>query len=140
MQDGVEDDSRSAARKCLPACRHFVKDDTEREQVGAGVKFFAAGLLGRHVGDRAHRAPRTGERFPGGQRGFMRTLVAPLENLANPKSRIFACPLLGDEDIGGLDVAMDDAFRMRRIQSIGNLNGQIEQFVGLDRAPRRCAA
>jgi hypothetical protein len=39
---------------------------------------------------------------------------------------------LADEDIGRLDVAVDDAFGVRRIERIGNLDGQTEQSVGLD--------
>jgi len=31
---------------------------------------------------------------------------------------------------------MNDAFCVRRIQSIGNLNGHVEQFVGLDGTAR----
>ena len=34
---------------------------------------------------------------------------------------------LGDENVRGLDVAVDDAFGVRRIERIGNLDGQIEQ-------------
>jgi hypothetical protein len=30
----------------------------------------------------------------------------------------------GDEDVGGLDVAVDDAFRMRGIERIGNFRAQ----------------
>jgi len=30
---------------------------------------------------------------------------------------------LGDQDVGGLDVAMDDAFGVSRVQCVGNLDG-----------------
>ena len=43
-------------------------------------------------------------------------------------------PALGDKHIGRLDVAMDDAFRMRRVQSVSNLSGEVEQFAGLEGA------
>jgi len=33
---------------------------------------------------------------------------------------------LGDEDVGGLDVPMDDSFGVCRVESIGNLNAQIK--------------
>jgi hypothetical protein len=41
---------------------------------------------------------------------------------------------LGDEDIGGLDVAVNDAFRVRGIQSVGNLDSEGENQVRLHRA------
>ena len=50
-------------------------------------------------------------------------------SLAKPKSRIFAWPRVGDEDVRRLDVAMDDPLRVGSVQRIGNLDGQVEQFV-----------
>ena len=34
----------------------------------------------------------------------------------------------GDENICGLDVAMDDALRVRGVERVGNLNSQVEDF------------
>src|ERR1700730_8564851 len=39
---------------------------------------------------------------------------------------------LGDKDIGGFDVAVDNSLRMRSIQCVGDLNRQTEQSLGLD--------
>ena len=39
---------------------------------------------------------------------------------------------LGDENVGRLDVAMNDSFGVSGIQCIGNLDGQIEQNIRLD--------
>jgi len=36
---------------------------------------------------------------------------------------------LGQEDVGGLDVAMDDAFGMGRIQRVGNLDAQFQHLI-----------
>ena len=52
---------------------------------------------------------------------------------ARPKSRIFACPRRVDEDVGRLDVAMHDAFAVRRVEPVGNVNGNAEQFFGFER-------
>ncbi len=38
-------------------------------------------------------------------------------------------PALGDENVGGLDVAMDDSFHMRRIESVRNLNPQLQHLL-----------
>jgi hypothetical protein len=45
-------------------------------------------------------------------------LARPNENL-----RLAA---LGDEDIGGLDIAVDDALRVRRVQRVGHPRGQVQ--------------
>jgi hypothetical protein len=37
----------------------------------------------------------------------------------------------GDENVRGLDVAMNDPFLVRRVQRIGNLDGETEDFVDL---------
>ena len=39
---------------------------------------------------------------------------------------------LGDEDVGGLDVAVDDSLGVGGIQCVGNLNSQAEQNVEFD--------
>ena len=38
---------------------------------------------------------------------------------------------LGDKNVRWLDVPMDDAFRMRRVQRIGKLDAQVEQSINL---------
>src|SRR5271156_2665199 len=45
-------------------------------------------------------------------------------------------PAFRYEDVGWLDVAVDDAFAVSGIQRIGNLNGQPQLDVGFDRFPR----
>jgi hypothetical protein len=42
-------------------------------------------------------------------------------------------PTLGDENIGGLDVAMHDTPRMSGIESIGDLHSQIQNLFHLQR-------
>ena len=42
---------------------------------------------------------------------------------------------LGDEKVGRLDVAMDDAFGMRRVERIGNFDRERQQRVQLHRTP-----
>ena len=47
-------------------------------------------------------------------------------------------PAIGDEDVGGLDIAVDDAFGVRRIQRIGDVDRDGKQLFRFER-PRRDA-
>ena len=47
---------------------------------------------------------------------------------------------LGDENIRGLDVAMNDAFGMGGVERVGDFDGKIEQRIEYRRAGRRCDA
>src|SRR5438132_14398890 len=42
-------------------------------------------------------------------------------------------PSIRDEDVSWLDIPVDDSFRMCRVESVGNLNAQIEHGVDLQR-------
>ena len=55
--------------------------------------------------------------------------------LARPKSRIFAWPRAGDEDVGGLEVAVDDPLRVRRLERVRDLDAELEQLADLERPP-----
>ena len=57
----------------------------------------------------------------------------PGASLATPKSRILAWPLLRDEDVGGLDVAMNDALGMARGQRVGHLDADVEDLFQIHR-------
>src|SRR5208282_6433596 len=41
---------------------------------------------------------------------------------------------LGDEYVGRLDVAMDDAFRVSGVERVGNFDGEVEEQIELERA------
>ena len=40
---------------------------------------------------------------------------------------------LGDENVGGLDVAMDDAFAVRGVERVGDFDGEAEQDIHFER-------
>jgi hypothetical protein len=42
-------------------------------------------------------------------------------------------PAFGDKNVGGLDVAMDDAFRVRGLERVGDLNREGENGLGFER-------
>ena len=76
---------------------------------------------------------REGARLFAGRRAdFVASLLvaaaAAEASFAKPKSRIFAWPLRGDENICGFDVAMDDAVAMSGLQSSGDLQAQIHDL------------
>ena len=41
---------------------------------------------------------------------------------------------LGHKDVGGLDVPMNDAFRVRRVECVGDFDGQRQYSVAVERA------
>ena len=47
---------------------------------------------------------------------------------------------LGDENIGGLDVAMNDAGFVCGIEGVGDFDGKSESGVEIERSARRCGA
>jgi hypothetical protein len=51
---------------------------------------------------------------------------------ARPEVEDFGVAALGHENIGRFDVSMNDAFGVRGVQGIGNLNRQSEQNIGID--------
>jgi hypothetical protein len=61
--------------------------------------------------------------------GVLPMLAGSSVILARPKSRTFRMPARGDEDVGWLDVAVDDAFGVCGIQCVGNLEGEREEQV-----------
>ena len=59
--------------------------------------------------------------------------------LARPKSRILAWPRGRDEDVGRLDVAVQDALRVRGVERVRDLDGEIEHRADRQRdGPRSC--
>ncbi len=94
------------------------------------------GLLGRHVGHRAHGRAGHGERVPSNLRlggpVSARTMRLELRQAEIENLQLAASV---DEDVARFDVAMDDAFCMRSFQGVGHLNGGIEKRRDVERLP-----
>jgi hypothetical protein len=123
VQDRVEDQSGRRSVERPAAGRHFVQHDAQREEIAAGVERLAACLFRRHVGRGADDVTRV-RQVPAGHRRRFRDLrefrETEIENLRVAASR--------EKEIRRLQIAMDDAAGVRRLERIGHLRREREQF------------
>jgi hypothetical protein len=130
IAEDCSDDAQFRTATEWPARRqHLVKDRSEREDIRARINRTALGLLGRHVRRRAHdearsRAQRRHSRLSG--TGLNELGKSEVENLGTPVAR--------DHDVGRLDIAMNDAACMRRVQSRCDLRTVLERLRNWQRA------
>ncbi len=137
-EQGREDESRSISRERRASRGHFIEHQAEREQIRAGVQFFSAGLLGRHISHGSDCCTGTGEqRLGDGYGGGLcwrpgnRPRRAFRHQFRQTKIHDLGLTSRDDEDIGRLDIAMDNAFRVGHFQCVGDLDSQLEQLVYL---------
>ena len=142
VQNAVEDDRGGGAGERKLARGHLVEHDAQRKKVGTVVEFFAARLLQGHICDGAHGTAGAGQL----QRGLDGTRAAGSGadrlgvfahhggELGEPEIENFCRAAVDQKNVGGLDVAVDDAFGVRRIKAAGNLNADLQQFRQLDAA------
>ena len=116
---------------------HLVEDRPQREEVGAGVRDLPARLLGRHVGHRAHRRARGGElvglhrgRAP---RSAPRRPTARALDLGEAEVQDLRLAPRVHEDVGGLEVPVDDPLRVRRLERVRDLDPHLQQRPELER-------
>jgi hypothetical protein len=87
-----------------------------------------AGLFGRHVGDGAESGTRTGEVLviDGGSRRVGRSSLGGRtsrgRDFGQTEIENLGVSALGDKNVGGLDVAMDDALGVRGVEAVCNVN------------------
>ena len=141
MQDPVEDERRGRGGKGSEPRRHLVEHDAEREQIRARVELLAPRLLRRHVQDGAHRAAgarqvivargcATGRDGRGADR--FGDVADPEGSLRQAEIQDLRRPALHEEDVRGLDVAMHDSLRVRRIEAVGDLDADLQELRDLD--------
>ena len=125
-----------AAERPLPG-RHLVEDDSEREEVAPVIHPALLDLLRRHVGRGPDDAPgpgQTGVLRPLPERSLLveRSLLARSQ-LGDPEIEDFDAPVAGHHDVARLQIAVDDAPRMRRLQRLGQGERQGKQAIEGDR-------
>src|SRR5438309_11728828 len=130
LEDGAEYHRRGGAAEGKAAGGHLVQHGTEREQIAASVEVFASCLFRRHVGystdGRAGTGKVSGDALAGdGVHGHF-SLASQLGEAEIENLYLAA---LSDEDVGRLDVAMNDALGMRGFERLGELNADIEQAI-----------
>ena len=125
VQDCRKRRDPGCAFKWPAAGDHFVKHRAERKNIGTRIDLPAFGLLGRHVGDGAD------DRAFFGLKAFAeRSCVAVaasestvvLGQLGQTEIEQFYAAVLGDDDVGRLEIAMDDSGRVGAGEGVGNLN------------------
>jgi hypothetical protein len=139
IQNGFEDHAGRGAGERRCAGGHFVENGAERKKVGAAIEVSAANLLGRHIGDRADGAAGAGEQIfgsdeAGGDGGAFGDFLAGWRELGEAEVHDFRVAARGDEKIGGLDVAMDDACGVGGVEAVGNLDAPVEEGFDVERA------
>ena len=129
VQDVVEDHRAGGARERLPAGDQLIEDAAQREEVAARVEFLATGLFGRHVGDGADGGAGAGEkqslRIDEGLAAKVSMVLR--QELGEAKIENFDGAAPGDENVGGFDVAVDDAFFVGGVEGVGQLDADVDR-------------
>lgn len=87
-------------------------------------------VRGRHVGDGTEGGPRAGQVGSGGcGRGTGVNVLQIVLDLGQAEVEDLCLISVGDENVGGLDIAVNDALRMGGIECIGDLDSQIKSDV-----------
>ena len=120
VQDIVEDQRGGRTCKRFRASRQLVQNCAEREDVAARVDHFAARLLRRHVRDRADCRVARGQAARD-SRGIVG------DELREPEIEDLQVSELRHEEIRRLQIAMDDARFVRRGESVGEFDREIEK-------------
>ena len=122
LQVREHDCSVGTASKRRPARQTLVQQAAERVEVGPAVQLLAADLLGRHVVDRAQRAPTA---------GIVGLLRQPSRQ---PEVGEIAVAALVEQDIRRLDVTVHKAAFVCRVERVRDLLDQAERTFGFELA------
>ena len=114
------------------AGRHLIKHRAKRKQIGAAVKLLATDLLGRHVSDRAQHGSGTGEVLRAGVCGHsLGSFCGFSRDFGETEVKHLGVASSSNEDVRGLDVAVNDSFGVGGIQRVGNLDAERKNLINL---------
>ncbi len=122
LGDGVQHLERRCAAEWRPAGAHRVQDAPHAEEIGAVIEGLAPGLLGAHIKRRAGDV--AGLRQPHVLGGAGQAEIGE-QHPAGPRF---------DQNIAGLDVAMDQQLLVSGGQGGGNLPADLQGVADLERA------
>ena len=128
MQHGIQSGHNIRARERLLPGSHLVQHDTERKNIAAWIQPFAARLLGRHVYGGAGNHSHSGQRIFNRCIGFGGKLLVPRQ-LRQSEVEDFGLPVFRQKNVGWFYVAMNDALRVGRRQSVGCLYRDLEDLI-----------
>jgi hypothetical protein len=109
------------------ASQHVIGQKTHRVHVGARIHRRAAQLFGRHCRGRPHHGARVGEPWP--------FLVEELGEAKVEQDRAQTLAVLCQDHVTGLDVAVDDAGRMRLVEGLPKWGEDRNHVSGWPAAP-----
>src|SRR6516165_11154566 len=137
IEDRLENQSRALPSEGQRSGRHLIQHSAKRKQIGAGVQFLRPHLLRRHVSEGSYSRAGTRQRVRVNLRSGKCWLVASrafgCTDLSQPEIQNLGMTALGHEDIGGLDVPMDDARSVGGIKRVGDVNAQRQDGLDLQR-------
>ncbi len=123
MQD--RENARTTKRQFSRGC--FIEYTAQRKNIRALVQCLASGLFGRHVRDRAQNRTLAGK--IGHRRSFHIDLFGQrTKHFCQTEVEHFRLTACRQQDVGGLDVAMNDFQRMGRGESVRYLFSNLEHL------------
>ena len=126
-QDGTQNFGRGVASERAGARQHLVDDGAQTEHVRARVERLPLRLFGRHVRGGAGHHTLAGPRH----------VRVCRHDLGQAEVEHLGATVVRDEDVGRLEIAVEDALLMSGMEGVGDLHGQASGFLRRQRAPQR---
>ncbi len=117
MHELVEDRRDVVTGERLQPAQHLEGDDAEGEDIGAAVEVLAHRLLGRHVARRPHHDAGMSD--------------VGIHHLRDPEVGDLHFLTGEDDDVGGLDVPVHDAFGVGVVDGARDLRNEANHHLGL---------
>ena len=134
IDDRMQRGHHIRSREGLLASGHFIQHHAERKNIAADIQILGARLLRRHIDRRPRNHPHLGEGFLQRRVG-RRAHAAFFRELRQSEVENFYLPVRHKKNVCRLDVAMHNPLGMRRRQRVGDLHGNLEQFIHFHRLP-----